>query len=389
MTTGRPQRRAVGLFAATTVLFYTLFLAAPWVGAAAAENAPTLLSALRFDTPLALCGETVPLQVPEIRERFEKELLLALWDRPQVILWLKRSTRFLPLIEARLAEAGLPDDLKYVAVAESALRPHVGSRKGALGFWQFLAATGRKYGLRIDERIDERRSIEASTTAALAYFEALYATFGSWTLAAAAFNMGEEGLTAEILEQETDDFYRLYLPLETQRYLFRILAVKLIFSDPARYGFHLTPGDFYPPPAVERVSVTCSEEVALRVVAQAARTDFKTIKDLNPEIRGHYLAVGEHVIQVPAGAATGFDARFARLEQKYRAARREKIYIVKPGDNLSAIAERFGIPLAALIIWNRIDIRRPIHPGQPLVIFHGDRGAEATVSEEEEREPAH
>jgi hypothetical protein len=329
---------------------------------------PSLMSSLKIDDSQHFCNEEVPIKSQEILERFEKELLLSLWDRPQVILWLKRSHRYLPHIEKMLEENGVPDDLKYIAVAESALRPHVGSRKGATGFWQFTPATARKYGLVVDQYTDERRNIFASTAAAIRYLKQLHQTFGSWTLAAAAYNMGEGGLMAEIMEQGTNDYYALYLPLETQRYLFRILSVKLIFSDPETYGFRLTKKDTYSPLSSEQVQVACSQEIPIRIIAQAAKTHFKAIKDLNPELRGHYLAKGEHTILLPRGASRGFQERYTNLEKKYSATRKEKIYIVKEGDNLSVIADRFGVPLAALIIWNRIDIQRPIHPGDRLII---------------------
>ena len=341
---------------------------------------PSLMSSLNVETPLEFCYEHVPLKEQEIRERFEKELLLTLWDRPQVILWLKRSTRYLPHIEKALKESGMPDDLKYVAIAESALRPHAGSSKGAVGFWQFLRGTGVKHGLIIDEYLDERRSLFASTRAAIEYFMELKTQFKSWTLAAAAYNMGEEGLTAEILEQDTEDFYDLYLPLETQRYIFRILSVKLIFSDPERYGFVLTEKDFYPPLTFDRVHIECSEVTPLRVIAEAAKTHFKEIKDLNPEIRGHYLPKGRHEILVPEGTSKGFQARYKTKLEEYSTARKERIYVVKSGDNLSLIADRFGVPLSALLIWNRIDVKDPIHPGDRLMIYdantNGDGGNE-------------
>ncbi|UCF58112.1 MAG: lytic transglycosylase domain-containing protein, partial [Deltaproteobacteria bacterium] len=159
-------------------------------------NMPSLIFSLNITIPLTFCDEQVPIDNQDIRERLEKELLLSLWDRPQVILWLKRSRRYLPHIEKMLNENTLPEDLKYVAVAESALRPHVSSGRGAIGFWQFMAGTGRKYGLVINTRIDERRNLFASTRAAIRYFKDLRKTFGTWTLALAAFNMGEEGLMA-------------------------------------------------------------------------------------------------------------------------------------------------------------------------------------------------
>jgi len=332
---------------------------------------PSLVSSLKIATPLEFCDERVPTEIGEIRERLEKELLLSLWDRPQVILWLKRSRRYLPHIEEMLKKNGMPDDLKYVAIAESALRPHAGSKKGAIGFWQFMKSTGQKYGLVINERIDERRNIFASTEAAIGCFKHLHETFGSWTLAAAAYNMGEDGLMAEIGEQGNNNYYHLYLPLETQRFLFRILSVKLIFSGPERYGFQLFEEDYYPPMKFDRVQVHCFQDTPLRIIAQAANTHFKVIKDLNPEIRGHYLPEGNRAILIPEGASKDFHARYQHLLKNWLADQKERIYVVKKGDNLSSIADRFGVSLVAIIFWNRLDPNKPIHPGDELIIYRG------------------
>jgi membrane-bound lytic murein transglycosylase D len=274
---------------------------------------PSLVSYLRIDAPLEFCGEDVPLEIPEVRERLEKELLLTLWDKPQVILWLKRSRRYLPYIEEMLQKSRLPDDLKFVPIAESALLPHAGSHKGAIGFWQFMRHTGRQHGLVINSRIDERRNIFASTQAAVRYFQSLHNTFGSWSLAAAAYNMGGEGLAREIKEQGTDNYYHLYLPLETQRYVFRIVSIKLIFSDPEKYGFPLADEDYYLPIEFDRIQINCPRDTPLRIIAQAANTHFKEIKDLNPEIRGYSLPAGQHNILVPKGASQDFDARYQLL----------------------------------------------------------------------------
>lgn len=330
---------------------------------------PPLLGGLHMEQALSFCGEDVPLEDPEVRERMEKELLLSLWDRDQAVLWLKRSTRYLPMIETMLSRSGLPDDLKYVALAESALRPHVGSPKGAIGFWQFMPETGRLYGLAVNDLIDQRRNLIASTKAAVSYFTKLYEKFGSWSLAAAAFNMGEEGLQAEILAQNVRNFYRLYLPLETQRYLFRVLSAKLILTQPERYGFHLQDRDYYPPIRFTSVELTCYEETSLTVVAQAGQTDFKRIKDLNPELRGHYLAAGTYTLAVPEDTPPGFQKRFDKIHQEWRQQRQERIYIVKPGDNLSTIAEQFRVPLPAILIWNRIKMNSTLHPGDRLIIY--------------------
>ena len=332
---------------------------------------PSLFSSARVSGPLDFCGEPLELENPEVRERLEKEMLLILWHRPQVVLWIKRANRYFPVIEKMLQEHNMPPDLKYIAIIESALRPHAGSRKGAIGFWQFMKATGRKYGLVINSEKDERRNIFRSTTAAINYFKDLHQLFGSWTLSAAAFNMGEQGLQSEILAQKSNNFYQLYLPLETQRYIMRALSAKIILTAPGTYGFHFTEADLYPPLQYDRIRLECNQETPLTVVARAADTYFKKIKDLNPEIRGHYLAAGNHWLLIPPGAGSGFQARFENLVERWLAENKQRIYVVKAGDNLSSIADRFNVPLPALIIWNRLGKKKHIHPGDRLVIHSG------------------
>jgi hypothetical protein len=330
---------------------------------------PSLISSLKIDTPLVFCGEQVPIEVQEIRERLDKEVLLSLWYRPQVILWLKRSRRYFPIIEEMLRKNDMPDDLKFVAIAESALRPHARSRKGAVGFWQFIKYTGRKYDLVINSRFDQRRNIFASTQAAINLFKDLHEELGSWTLAAAAYNMGEEGLMAEILEQGINDYYQLYLPLETQRYVFRIIAIKMIFNDPEKYGFDLSEEDYYPALRFDQVQVECDDETPIRIVAEAAKTNFKVIKDLNPEIRGHYLPKGSHKILIPKWVSKDFHARYKNLLKRWSTGQRERTYMVRTGDSLTSIADQFGVPLASVIIWNRLDRKAVIHPGDRLIIY--------------------
>lgn len=341
---------------------------------------PPLIPSLNFPTTITFCGEKAPIEIREMRERFEKEFLLILWDRPQVILWLKRSRRYLPPIEKMLKESNVPDDLKYIAIAESALRPHAGSTKGAIGFWQFMRHTGQKYGLTIDRYIDERRNLFASTRAAIRYSRNLHERLGSWTLAAAAYNMGEEGLEAEILEQGIDNFYHLYLPLETQRFVFQILSVKLIVLNPERYGFHLSEQDYYPPLEFDEIHLSCTQDTPIRIIAQAAETHFKVIKDLNPEIRGHYLVKGEHTILIPKGSTKGFLHRYQVLVDDWLESQEERVYIVKQGDNLSSIADRFNVPLPALLIWNKLHLKGHIYPGNRLIIYR--KGLESPEPEE-------
>ena len=337
-----------------------------------------LIGAARVQGPLDFCGEPVPLEDPDVRERMEREILSTLADPHQVILWIKRSRQSLAPIEDHLKRQELPDDLKYVAIAESALRPHAGSPKGAMGFWQFIEPTGRKYGLQIDTARDERRNLQNSTAAAIAYLKDLRQMFGSWTLAVAAYNMGENGLRSDMARQNARDYYRLYLPLETQRYVFRILTAKLILRNPERYGFRLEPGDIYPPVACETVTVETDRELELLAVAQAAGTYVKTIKDLNPELRGYCLGPGRHTVLVPQGGAKGFQERLARITRAEAENLRETVYIVKPGDTLSEIAERHGVSLADVRAWNRLDAKKSIQPGMRLVL---QQKVEATATE--------
>ena len=360
------------------VLVATFALAASPESPSEEDEYPSLIKNIQFQEPIDFCGESVPLGNQEVRERLEKEMLLTLADRPQVILWLKRSRRFMPLIEKELAANGLPEDLKYVAIAESALRPHVGSAAGAIGFWQFMQTTGRKYGLSVNDAIDERRSIYKSTQAAIAYFKFLYEEFHSWTLAAAAYNMGEEGLKSEMLLQEVNDYYRLYLPLETQRYIPRIISAKLILLNPEKYGFKLNEADYYRPFEFDEIIVRCDQRTPIRLVAQAAGTYFKLIKDLNPDIRGHYLPAGSHAILLPKGSGDGFKERFDKAVAGWQKNPDKHVYTVKAGDNLSSIAERFQVPLRALLVWNDLKTSHHIHPGDRLIIYKKVEAPEET-----------
>jgi hypothetical protein len=353
------------------VLAATIWAATPLSPAGAAEPAldfSALIAAARVKGPLAFCGEPVPLEDPDVRERMEREMLSVLADPHQVILWIKRSQQAIAPIEEALRVQGLPQDLKYVAIAESSLRPHAGSSKGAMGYWQFIEPTGRKYGLRVDSEKDERRNLFASTQAAIAYLKELRQIFGSWTLAVAAFNMGENGLRNDISQQNTRDYYRLYLPLETQRYVFRILTAKLILENPEKYGFRLEPDDIYPPAAFERISLEASRETPILAVAQAANTDVKMIKDLNPEIRGFRLAPGPHQLLIPKSSAAGFHDRLFQLMAQANERQQEFVYIVKEGDTLSEIAVRHGVSVSDVRTWNRLDPKKQIQPGMRLVL---------------------
>jgi len=330
---------------------------------------PSLESAIRIKGPITFCGEYVPINLPAIRERLEKELLLMLWDRAQVILWLKRSGRYFPYIEASLKSAKMPDDLKYIAVIESALKPHAGSNRGARGVWQFIQSTGRKYGLTVDRYIDERRNFQLSTKAAITYLRDMHGMFNSWTLSCAGYNMGEQGLQKRIKRQEVKDYYNLDLPNETERYVLRAIAAKLILSDPARFGYNLQPSDYYKLRKYDRVRLKHKYSAPVVIVAKAAGTYYKTIKDMNPQLLSDVIPGGEHTIFLPEGAAKGFAERYQPLIVKYRKAHRGKSYTVKRGDTLTGIARKNKISFSKLLTLNRLHNKSVIRPGQKLVIM--------------------
>lgn len=250
---------------------------------------------------LSLCGEDIPLNIPAVREMLDRELTISAWGQAQVFMWIKRAGRLFPMIEKKLAELGMPDDLKYLAVAESSLLAYIESNKGAVGTWQMIEETGVRNGLRKDELVDERNSPEIATRAALQYLQGLRQEFGCWALALAAYNCGEARLRREIDIQKVADYYRLNLPLETERFVFRIAAIKLIMQHPERYGYAIPKENIYTPVQSDSIAVKLEKPVHITDMAQGIGTDFKIIKELNPELTGYLLPNGSYTLKVPHG----------------------------------------------------------------------------------------
>ncbi|MBU1089167.1 lytic transglycosylase domain-containing protein [Patescibacteria group bacterium] len=255
---------------------------------------------IRVDWPthLEFCGEEVPLEDFYIREAWEKEFLVTLAQDYQNILYLKRSPKYFPLIESELEKRGLPDDLKFIAVAESALREDARSSAGAEGIWQFIPETAQRYGLRVDGEIDERKNFEKATPAALDYLEFLHEKFDSWTLAAAAYNAGENGIERRLDEQMVGDYYDLYLNEETSRYLFRILVIKEIMNSPKKYGYEITKNGFFAWPNLELKTVV-GPIGDLAAFARENSTTLRALKELNPWIVGDGIPSGSFRVKIP------------------------------------------------------------------------------------------
>lgn len=199
----------------------------------------------KIPAQMDIAGERVPLEIIEVRERVDREILMNTFAHSATFAFFKLGNRFFPVIEPILAANGVPDDFKYLAVIESGLR-NVGSPAGAKGYWQFLKATAIQFGLEVNDEVDERNDIEKSTAAACRYLLASKERFGSWTAAAAAYNMGDGGFTNSAKAQFSNNYYDLYLNMETSRYVPRILAVKEIMKHPEQFGFNLDYDDYYP-----------------------------------------------------------------------------------------------------------------------------------------------
>ena len=345
-------------FMASSLVIGFLMLFLPSLGFSGHKNAHPVMDDFPLPESISLCGESMPLEDRHVWEMMDREFTISVWDRAQVFMWIKRAGRYLPHIEKRLAEEGMPDDLKYLAIAESSLITHIRSRKGALGTWQFMAHTARRNGLRKDRAMDERLDFERSTEAALRYLKRLKEKFGAWTLAIAAYNCGEARLEKEIKMQKVRDYYRLSLPKETERYVFRIAAAKIIMENPERYGYRLTPARIYKPLEYDEVRVKVRVPLSIADVAKNIGTDFKGFKEFNPRIRGYYLPIGRYTIKVPCGLGPKLVTVLKQLD-RVTARPMKKVeggyYIVQPGDTLNLIAKRTGVSVTQLKKLNQID----------------------------------
>ena len=232
---------------------------------------------------LTFCGEKVPMEKIDVRERMDRELLVNTYWHSNSILSHKRAHRWFPIIEPILARNGVPDDMKYLALIESGLT-NVVSPAGATGFWQFMKETAIHHGMEVNAEVDERYHLERSTEAACAYLKEAKARYGTWAMAVASYNLGAGGVDKQLGRQKNGDYYSLLLPEETSRYVFRILAMKNIIEEPERYGFHLREKDLYPTYRTRKITVTGPVE-DLNDFAVRQGTDYKTLKLLNPWLR--------------------------------------------------------------------------------------------------------
>lgn len=246
------------------------------------------------------CGEEVPLKNFEVYERLDRELIVNKYFHSATILVLKRSKRWFPIMKEILNKNNIPGDFIYLSVIESNLENAI-SPKGATGFWQFMTAAGKQYGLEINSEIDERYHVEKSTEAACKYLKKAYEKFGTWTLAAASYNRGMNGISKQIERQKANNYYNLVLPEETQRYVFRIIALKDLFNDPGKYGFNLDEKDYYK--EIDTYEVQVNYPVKHWAdFAKKRGINYKTLKLFNPWIRDNALknkSKKTYIVKIP------------------------------------------------------------------------------------------
>lgn len=261
------------------------------------------LPAISFDVPkeLSFAGEPVPLDIPDVRERLDKELQVNTYFHSNTIFLIKRANRWLPQMEKILKAHDIPEDFKYLPLIESGLLNAV-SPADAVGYWQILEGSGKELGLEVNKEVDERYDPLKATEAACKYLKKAYDRFGSWTLVAASYNRGMNGLDRAIENQKEDSYYDLFLNDETSRYVFRILAIKEIINNPAKYGFKVNPRHYYQEEPLKYVEV--NETVKDLVdFAKKNGTNYKLIKRHNPWLRDEKLTVKKgkrYRIAIPA-----------------------------------------------------------------------------------------
>ncbi|MBC2845871.1 lytic transglycosylase domain-containing protein [Winogradskyella flava] len=256
--------------------------------------------ALEMPENLNFAGEAVPIENPDIYERMDRELLVNTYWQSNGLLMFKRAQKYFPIIEPILEKNGVPDDFKYLAVIESGLTNAV-SPAGARGFWQIMKATGRENGLEVNDNVDERYNLELATEVACKYLKKAKERLGSWTLAAAAYNAGNAGISRRLKEQKVNDYYDLLLGEETGRYMFRIVALKEILNNPSKYGFNFNQSDLYSFVPTYKVEVD-SAVTNFAGFAKRFGINYKILKLHNPWLRERHLnnkSKKSYIIEIP------------------------------------------------------------------------------------------
>lgn len=334
---------------------------------------------LALPDKLLFAGEPVPLTDFDVQERYDREILTNVYWQSQTLLMIKRAGKYFPVVEKILAKNGVPDDMKYLALAESGLQNLV-SPAGAAGYWQMLDATARNYGLEVSNEVDERYHLEKATEAACRYFKEAYGVFGSWALVAASYNMGIDGVKKQLRQQGVNSYYDLLLNTETSRYVFRTLAIKEIMERPKTYGFNVVGAHGYQPVPTVKVKVTRNIPDLVKYSLDNG-CNYKLLKLLNPWLRSNSLTVTAgkvYYIELPRDRVLQTD-----LVQKVtndtidvlntHIGNMEEVtawfeHKVLPGETIEQLALKYNVPVADIRLLNNLASGRQPKAGERIKI---------------------
>ncbi len=249
--------------------------------------------------PFVLCDKKIPLRRNDVRERFEREFFQFLENKGLMTVLVKRYLMYHSMIQEEIQRMGLPSDLIYLVINESYLNPRALSRANAAGLWQFIKETGKREGLHVNDHIDERYNVKKATRSALTHLKRLNSEFEDWFIVMAAYNAGAGRLREAMSNQETRDFFDLYLPDETERYIFRIAALKEIITNRNRYGLYVDEKSLYKPISLTEVTVELDRETHVNVFAKCMDVPYRTFRHANVHLRRYRLPRGTYSINVP------------------------------------------------------------------------------------------
>lgn len=359
----------------------------------AAEEVAGSMRAFAINLPkdLNFAGEKVPQSDFSVRESIDREFLTSAYWQSSMILLIKRSARWFPVIEPILKRNGVPDDIKYIALAESHLTNSI-SPRSAVGFWQLIAPTAINYGLEVNDEVDERYSVEKSTEAACKYFKDAYRKFGNWTLAAASYNLGMGGIEVQLKKQKVNSYYDLYLNEETGRYVYRVIALKCIVENPQLFGIGVRKKDLYHqvPTVAVKVDSTVRDLVDFAI---SQGYNFKILKIFNPWLRKSQLMnpnKKQYLILFPKKEYIdkGFDdienevlkeglkPDSAAITNSVDTAGGKKknagvIHQVTEHDSWESLARKYNVTKEQIIMWNMLDDNAAPEKGMEVVVFPG------------------
>ncbi len=283
-----------------------------------AYNTHYKIFAPQIPQKVIFAGEEVPTDLYYVREAIDRELLTNVFWQSNLMLFIKRSYRYFPIIEPILKEENVPDDFKYLALIESSLT-NISSPAGASGFWQFMKAAGTRHGLEINDEIDERYNLQKATHAACKYLKESYKNFDSWSCAAAAYNMGDGGLRGQMKKQKQTSYWELYLNQETARYVYRIIAAKLILENPNFFGIHLRHKDLYQPIPTKELAID-SSITNLVDFALEQKTTYRILKEFNPWLRGNSLPnkfKKRYIILLPKDGFLSYQKQISSIQNHF------------------------------------------------------------------------